>query len=311
MAKMVRPDLRGVMDSLRHGLADTDKPLRTALVLLAIIFCTEVAIMGVFSLIHAEAWMHPFVFTMGDPVLLGLVAGVLIWFLVVIPQRRIIRRTSRLNRLLYFLSHINQVLQRQADEQRIFQDVCAAAVDPGGFHFAWIGLHEAKADGLRAVAKAARSDTCLDDVKQVAGDCVPCVLAAEAVANGRPAHCNLMTETRCRAAWREPLIAHGCRAAAAFPVRREHERIGAFCVYADEDGFFNEDEIRILEEVADDISHTLSRLAADVRRTRAEADLKNHLEELERFQKATVAREFRLKELRDMVKQLKSENGKS
>ncbi|MDQ6981945.1 MAG: GAF domain-containing protein [Mariprofundus sp.] len=220
-------------------------------------------------------------------------------------RQRLFAHTKRLNRLLDFLSHVNQVVQRQTDEQKAFQETCTAAVERGGFRFAWIGLREGDADGLRPVAKAACSGAVLNDVLRAKGDCIPCMLGTEAVSHGQPAHCNLMTESQCSAAWREPLLEHGCRSAAAFPVRREHECIGAFCVYAEDKGFFKDDEIRILDEAADDISHTLNRFAAEAQRAQTKEAMQKRLDELERFKKATVQREFRIKELRDEIAALK------
>jgi len=222
-------------------------------------------------------------------------------------RQKLLDHTKRLNRLLHFLSHVNQVVQRQPDEKKAFQETCDAAVEKGGFRFAWIGLREGGAEALRPVAKAACGQAVLNDVQRAGDNPVPCALATEAMDHGRPAHCNLMTEIQCSAAWRGPLLAHGCHSAAAFPLLRGHECIGAFCVYTEDGGFFEDDEIRILEEVADDVSHTLNRLAAEAQRAQAEETMRQRLNELERFQRATVQREFRIKELRDEIDSLKAE----
>jgi len=280
-------------------------PVRAAVALAVIIFSVELVIMTVYSLTGADAWMPKWLYDSSDAIMLSVGVSFFLYRLVVIPQRRAMEYVGRLNRLLHFLSHVNQVVQRQADEKKAFQETCAAAVERGGFRFAWIGLREGEADGLRPVAKAACSEAILNDVRRVEGDSVPCRLATEAVDHGRPTYCNLMTESQCCAAWRGLLLAHGCHSAAAFPILREHECIGAFCVYAKDGGFFQEDEISILDEVADDISHTLNCFAAEARRAQAEGTMRQRVDELERFQKATVKREFRIKELREEIKALK------
>jgi len=228
-----------------------------------------------FSLIQTLAGEH-------DPneinmrlIILLLLAGMGLAFDVHAGQRRrLLVRSQKLNRLLYLLSHVNQVVQHLTESRQVFEQVCRAAVEKGGFRFAWIGLDEPETGSLRPVAKAAQSRDCLSDVQRAGSDPVPCILATEAIASGRPAYCNLMTEIQCRAAWREPLLAHGCRSAAAFPVLLEHKPIGAFCVYADDGGFFMDDEIRILDEVADDVSHTLHRISAKARRREEQARLR-------------------------------------
>jgi len=228
-----------------------------------------------------ESTLHAFIFTPElslmqtlagehDPneiimrlIILLLMAGMGLVFDVQSALRlQLLLRSLKLNQLLHFLSRINQVVQHLTESRQVFEQVCQAAVEKGGFQFAWIGLQEGESSKLRPVAKAAHSSDCLTDVQRAGSDSVPCSLATEAIASGRPAHCNLMTEIQCRAAWRGPLLAHGCRSAAAFPVLLEHKPIGAFCVYADDGGFFMDDEIRILDEVADDVSHTLSQISA-------------------------------------------------
>jgi len=282
------------------------KPVRTAVVLVAVIFGVEMVIMSVYSLAGASAWMPEWLHDSSDALILSVVASLSLYWLVVIPQRRAMEHTNRLNWLLQFLSHVNRVVQRQTDEHKAFQETCAAAVERGGFRFAWIGLRDGgAAGGLRLMAEAACSEAVLNDVRQADGDHIPCALATEAAFHGRTAHCNLMAEIQCAAAWRGPLLGHGCRSAAAFPILREHECIGAFCVYASDGGFFEDNEISILEEVADDVSHTLNHFAAEARRAQAEETMRQRLDELERFQKTTVQREFRIKALRDEIEALK------
>jgi GAF domain-containing protein len=101
------------------------------------------------------------------------------------------------------------------------------------------------------------------------------------------------------------LLNHGCHSAAAFPLQTDEENSGSFVVYAGEEGFFHEQELNILAEAAGDISYALSKIKMDEDRKKIEADLRDRLEELERFQKATIEREGRIKELRDELKKSK------
>lgn len=64
---------------------------------------------------------------------------------------------------------------------------------------------------------------------------------------------------------------------------------------------------RVLTDEKGKITGTLSAGEDITGRKKAEEDLRQRLDELERYQKVTVAREFRIRELRDRVKELESE----
>jgi polar amino acid transport system substrate-binding protein len=62
---------------------------------------------------------------------------------------------------------------------------------------------------------------------------------------------------------------------AAFPIRLLEQPVGALCVYSSQPGFFQLDEIRLLDEVAMDISYALANFEREDSRTRAERDLQS------------------------------------
>ena len=93
---------------------------------------------------------------------------------------------------------------------------------------------------------------------------------------------------------------HGVHAAASFPLFSNEKIIGAFTVYSTDPNYFESDELDVLIEATGDISFALEAI-------KREESLKRRLDELEHFQKTTVQREFRIKELRDEVKQLRQQ----
>jgi len=58
--------------------------------------------MTVYSLTGADAWMPEWLHDSSDALILSLVVGLFLYGLVVIPQRRVMQHTERLNRLLQF-----------------------------------------------------------------------------------------------------------------------------------------------------------------------------------------------------------------
>lgn len=223
-------------------------------------------------------------------------------------QSALLVRLEKLNRLLRFLSEVNQRVQRKRNADELFAGICRAAVDIGGFRFAWVGLPNPQGPGLICAAKHSRDGVYSQAVDKLSvGNVVDCVMAAECMREQQAAFCQDSAEMRCQVDWCAPLVQRGVRSVAAFPLHRGEEVIGTFCVYAGDAGFFHDEEISILSEAADDVSFTLSSIAHEQQR-QADADmLKERLAELERFHKAAVVREFRIKELRDEVAALQAE----
>jgi GAF domain-containing protein len=69
------------------------------------------------------------------------------------------------------------------------------------------------------------------------------------ISNDREADTSVLVSPR-----REEALKRGCRSTAAFPMSLGGQVVGAFNLHASETDFFNEDMIRLLEEVAADIS---------------------------------------------------------
>lgn len=280
-------------------------PVHVAIWLIAIIFCTELAIMSIFSLTGADVWMPELIYDFSDAILLSFVAGIIIYFLVVIPQQRTLEYTERINRLLNLLSHVNTHVQKQLDQQELFDAACKAAVETGKFRIAWIGMMQ---DGELQLAAWAGAPS-LNDVLQLMQPpqaLGTCLGAQCVIKNGETAFCDLRKSVDCDAPWLATALELGCQQAAAMPLKVNGKTVGLFEVYAGESGQLSEDEQAILEEVAADVSTTMVNIKHEQQRKSSEEKLRVRLTELERFQKVTVDREFRIKELRNEMDALRA-----
>jgi len=283
-------------------------PVHTAVLLVIIIFGVELAIMVVFSLADVDIWLPKWARDSSDAALLSLVAGILIYFLVVVPQQRVLEHTERINRLLHFLSHVNTHVQKQPSQQELFDAACKAAVEIGKFRIAWIGMMQ---DGDLQLAAWAGAPPLSDVLRlmqspQALGTCLG---AQCAIKNGETAFCDLRGSVGCDAPWLASALELGCDHAIAMPLKVSGKTVGLLEVYAGENGQLSEDEQAILEEVAADVSATLVNIRHEQQRKANEEKLRMRLSDLERLQKATIGREFRIKELRDEIAKLKQEHG--
>ena len=213
-------------------------------------------------------------------------------------QRKAKKHMSRLNRLLRFLSHMNQHVQRETSPQAMFENACHAAVEIGKYRLALVEIEQG--GSLELAAWHVRSDALVPELRKLHGQdiCVSCSAARDAMEEGRQRLCMLAEKTDCEAPWRAAFLEEGCSSAFICPVIEDDKVVGIFEVYAGDGGRFTEDETAILNEAADDISVALTSL-------KHKEQLQQRLDDLEHFQKTTVRREFRIKELRDEVEQLR------
>ncbi|MBV8635636.1 MAG: EAL domain-containing protein [Burkholderiaceae bacterium] len=97
--------------------------------------------------------------------------------------------------------------------------------------------------------------------------------ASRAILDGEPCVVNyLLADSQLHAVHRE-MAAHDLQAAASFPLRLEGNVIGAFTVAATSPGYFTDKELRLLTEVADDISFALGVMRREEQRSIAESKM--------------------------------------
>ncbi len=185
-------------------------------------------------------------------------------------------RITDLNRVHAVLSGINQAIVREQDARTMLTVACHIAVEKGGFLLAWIGLVDATSGHLRIAASAgADADTLqvLNDLIEVdppAGS----IFTHNALRTGSHGVCNDIAHDWRTAAWRDAALERGYRSMASFPLKATDRILGNFNLYAGEPGIFDAEELRLLNELAIDLSFGLGVHEQERRRERAEQDLR-------------------------------------
>ncbi|WP_228217805.1 EAL domain-containing protein [Aromatoleum toluclasticum] len=164
-----------------------------------------------------------------------------------------LRELEHLNRLYAMLSGINRAIVRSDDAQSLFTEACRLSVEEGGFAAAWVGLFEPGECQPRVVARAGVSVPA--PLCGSCGEAVPCPLRA-----GQPCRIDdLATDLRAAGSHDVALDAV-LRASVALPLRNGGELVGAFGVATGPAQAFSEADLRLLEEVAADLSFALAAL---------------------------------------------------
>jgi len=218
-------------------------------------------------------WTNRTVSLVKDP------AGRPLYFLRVIEditERRLAeRRIQRLNSLYNALSQTNATIVRVSDRNELFPAICRIAVEQGGLTTAWIGMVDpATGEGYVAASAGANPD-------YVAAT-RPALSPAPPTNNGpsgtamrenRPVICNDIAVEVAREPWCSRALANGYRAAASLPLRCGGRVVGVLALLSTEIGYFDEDMVRLLQEMAGDISFALDGFEWDEQHRRAQQAL--------------------------------------
>ncbi len=180
----------------------------------------------------------------------------------------------QLNRVFSMLSDINQTIVREKNSRALLEAACRIAVEKGQFRMAWIGMIDKAAQKLQPISSSGLVEGYLDQVKIDFPDpdngTGP---AARCFYTGVHSICNDIEHELPRP-WKSHALRNGYRSMAAFPLRCEGQIVGIFCLYASELAFFDDDEIRVLDEMAIDISFALEVNQHDAERRKAEQELR-------------------------------------
>lgn len=165
------------------------------------------------------------------------IASVAIFFLFVAIRQRHEARQRRLTRTYALLSAINQMIIRERDPQRIFQEVCQVGIGEGGFRLVWIGRHNLVTSRFETIAIHSAKELDQSLVHLLTGEQLAMTLSP--VCQGDRVVINdLATDPRC-AAWRSQAVAYGLRAMAGFPLVVPDEPPAVLCFYAGQPAAFD------------------------------------------------------------------------
>jgi CHASE3 domain sensor protein/putative methionine-R-sulfoxide reductase with GAF domain len=221
----------------------------------------------------------------------------------IVRRRRSESNLVQLNRLYTVLYHVNQTTVRIQDRSTLFNEICRAVVEYGGFPMAWIGFVEGDGNSVRPAAWSGEEQGYLKKISiSLTDDLYGHGPTGKALREGQHFVCDdIASDPRMRA-WKEDALVRGFLSSAAFPIKLNGNVIGALSVYASEPNLFNTKTVFLLDEVASDISFALENLEREKLRKQAEAEAKRLNEVLEHRVKERTA------ELADVNRQLEERN---
>ncbi len=170
--------------------------------------------------------------------------------------KRAAEALGRVNRALLLVTRCHEALVRATSEEALFAEVCRIMIETGRYRMAWIGIAEEDARRtVRPVASAgggtdylARADIVWADSARGRGP------AGVALRERRPVVGVDFATDPVLAPWSAGALERGLRFATSLPLLHEGRRLGAITMYAEEARIFDDEEVQLLQRLADDIA---------------------------------------------------------
>lgn len=207
----------------------------------------------------------------------------------------------RVNRALKTLSSCNMALVHAESENQLLEAICRIIVNVGGYHVAWAGLVGKEGFSVMApMVKAGPGDR-LEiqerfelDRAQLCG-----CLAGEAIASGQPQVVQYQQPGAACEHCRAEAERLGVVAGASFPLHRGTQILGALTIYAVESGAFDQEELKLLDELASDLAFGIRWLRTRAEREQLDEERKRYHARLEQGMEATIQAIAATIEMRD------------
>ena len=200
------------------------------------------------------------------------------------------QQAATLGRLYRLLSRVNEDIVRAQDQEGLFRQACRIMMEEGDFLLCWIGRVDWEAGLVRAAAQYDLADNYPQDITVSIAD-VPEGRGPTGVAvrEGRWDVCQDIANEPRMAPWREQALARGFRSSVAFPLFVGGRVDGVLTLYSGQKDYFNQEEVAVLNSLAEDLSFAMEAMNREARRRQAEEEIRRLNEELEARVKARTA----------------------
>jgi PAS domain S-box-containing protein len=180
---------------------------------------------------------------------------------------------ARTNRALKMLSASSETLIRAEQEQGLLDSICRVAVETGGYLMAWVGY--ARDDASRSIspmAHAGREEGYLSDVKVSWDETDPLGRgpAGQVIRSGLAVVCDYDQDPHL-APWREQASQHGYRSVISLPLRDATRTFGLLVLHSADAATPGAEELKLLQEMADNLAFGIGNLRARVEQRRVHA----------------------------------------
>ena len=168
------------------------------------------------------------------------------------------KRLTELDKASHLYSFISQVKQNifyVKDEEALFHNACQIAIEFGKFKIAWVGLLDSE---NKTIALVDQIGIPAEDIKKFKNIRLMASVPQEHILRtGNYYICNDISNNAGMESWKPLAAKQGICSIMVLAIKKSGSIIGTFNLYAAESNFFGEEEIKLLVELAGDISFAL------------------------------------------------------
>jgi len=169
-------------------------------------------------------------------------------------------RVKSMNRVYAMLSGINTLIVRVSDTGELFKEACRIAVETGGFRMAMIGIIDQATGRVVPQASSGKADELIAAIRsRLSGPLAAQTLTVRAIVERRAVVSNDSIN--------DPTVVFariyadaGVRSIVILPLLVREVTVGILALYASEVDFFHEDELKLLRELAADVSFAIDHI---------------------------------------------------
>lgn len=194
-------------------------------------------------------------------------------------RQRAEAQIRHLNEVLQSVRDVENLIVRERNPEKILSEACKILVRTRSYQMVWVGLVEPDS---KRVVPAAFAGLGTDYLKTI-------IVTWDETATGRGpvgTALRLRKVSVCQdiavdpdfVSWREQALARGYGSVAAAPMIQAERLFGAVAVYADRRQAFDDKELHLLKELADDLAFALQSVEDEQERKRAEANYRSIFE---------------------------------
>lgn len=187
-----------------------------------------------------------------------------------------IEQLARKSRALQMLSRCNEALIKLDSEQALLQEICRLAVDVGGYRIAWVGY--VQHDEARSVVPVAHAGAGTE-IEELAR--VKLSWSAEsprgrgpggrAIRERRAVVCPNVREDPSFSPWLELAEKHGYSGVICLPLQDKDSVIGVLSLHIEEVRAIDQEEVDLLQELADNLAYGIRYVRFQAERKQIEA----------------------------------------
>lgn len=182
---------------------------------------------------------------------------------------------ARSNRSLRMLSACGELLIHATEESRLLAETCRVIVELGGYRMAWVGYARLDADrSIEPMAHAGAEEGYLSLARLTWSEEHPAGRgpAGQAIRTGQPAVCANVAGDASFIHWHVEALARGFKSIICLPLRGENTTFGLLGLYSGEVNQAGADELKLLQELADDLAFGIINLRHRDERRKAQRE---------------------------------------